>query len=254
MNENFKVFLINLDKSTERRALCEAELNKYGIEFERVAGVYGKDLSADEVARIYDAKRNAKSYKKVLGLGELGCYLSHIKCWQKIVDEKLDYAVILEDDFKLDSSFEHFQTVLSQLQNWDYMRIAYSSRNVPIVDRQAINDEYDLVYYKKVPINTLAQVVSFNGAKKLLQHSKTIFRPVDVDMKHQWEKDIYVIGIDPPLIKDRYDFESEIIRTDKSSGRESKGAVWKNLRYVVDYKIKHMWHSFLKPDLKHFIK
>jgi len=250
----FKVFLINLDKSTDRRELCEAELNKYGVEFERVAGVYGKDLAPAEIENVYSQTLNATRYKKTMGVGEVGCYLSHIKCWEKIVDEKLDYAVILEDDFKLDDTFTEFPEVFSKLQNWDYVRIAFPSRNTPIVDRVKVTEERDLVYYKKVPINTLAQVVSLEGAKKLLASSQTIFRPVDVDMKHYWEKNINVIGIDPPLIKDRYDFASEIDQTGNNNGRGKKVAVWKNLRYVVNCKLNRLWHSLTKPKLEQFLK
>lgn len=251
---NFKVLLINLDKSKERRAFCEAELNKYGIEFERISGVYGKDLSEQEVAAVYSEHDNQRAYKKTLGLGEIGCYLSHIKCWQKIVDEQLDYAVILEDDFKLDQQFQEFAEIIARLRNWDYCRLAFSSRHIPIAHRTTITTDYDLVYYKKVPINTLAQAVSLKGAKKLLAHSKKIYRPVDVDLKHQWEKGINIVGIDPPLIKERHDFESEIETVAKGKGRAAKTQIWKNLRYVLDYKIKLIWHSMFKPNLKHFIK
>jgi len=250
----FKVFLINLDKSTDRLELCQNELKKYNIDFERIPGVYGKDLTTEEVETIYDESRNDKHYKKPLSLGEIGCYLSHIKCWQKIVDEKLDYAVILEDDFKLDSNFKEFESVFEQMQNWDYVRMAFSSRKVPIVKRHKITNTRDLVYYKKIPINTLAQAVSLEGAKKLLANSKTIFRPVDVDMKHYWEKEINILGIDPPLILDRYDFSSEISQMSDGKGRMSKTSIWKNLRYVLNYKIKHFFSSFTKQGLKSFCK
>ena len=250
----FKVFLINLDKSTERREKCEAELNKYGIPFERVAGVYGNDVPDEEVERVYDSRQNQRRYKKVLGRGEIGCYLSHIKCWQKIVDDGLDYAVILEDDFKLNDAFKDFEGLFEQLQDWDYVRLAFSSRNVPICQREPITSVYDLVYYKKVPINTLAQAVSLQGAKKLLENSKCFFRPVDVDMKHYWEKGINVLGIDPPLIKDRFDFSSEIERMSKGKGRVSSGALTKNIRYALDYKVKFLYFEFMKKKLSNFIR
>ena len=110
----FKVFVINLDKSTDRLALCQQNLERLGIDFERIPAVYGKDLSEQQVVDFYDRAANQKGYKKDLNTGELGCYLSHIKCWQKIVDEQLDFALILEDDFVLSDDFIEFQSIFCQ--------------------------------------------------------------------------------------------------------------------------------------------
>ena len=38
--------------------------------------------------------------------GVIGCYLSHRRFWQMVVDRKMDYAVILEDDVKLVDGFK----------------------------------------------------------------------------------------------------------------------------------------------------
>lgn len=250
----FKVFLINLDKSSERLARCQEFFEQFDIEFERIPAVYGKDLSEQQITEFYDSARNAVGYKKPLGVGELGCYLSHIKCWQKIIEEELDYALILEDDFKLTESFKDFERVFSDLANWDYVRIAYTTRNSGVSERAKINDDYDLVYYKKVPINTLAQAVSYAGAQKLLANSKRVFRPIDVDMKHYWEKDINVLGIDPPLIKAHNDFGSEI---DKISGpvtRKGNTNFLRNLKYVFNYKVKSKYYSLLRPKIDSFLK
>lgn len=249
----FKIFLINLDKSSDRLARCQEFFAQFNIEFERIPAVYGKDLSEQEITSFYDADRNTTGYKKELGVGELGCYLSHVKCWQKIVDEELDYALILEDDFKLTESFNDFAEIFPKLVDWDYVRIAYPPKSVAISDRVKLNPTYDLVYYKKVPINTLAQAVSNSGAKKLLANSKKVFRPIDVDMKHYWEKDIQIMGIDPPLIKAHNNFTSEI---DKISGpitRKGNTSFWRNLRYIFNYKLKSKYHSFLRPRIDSFV-
>ncbi|GHB73468.1 hypothetical protein GCM10008107_23670 [Psychrosphaera saromensis] len=253
----FKVFLINLDKSTDRLELCKKELEKFGVEFERVAAVYGKDLSQQQVDDVYNADNNYKLYKKSLSLGEIGCYLSHITCWQKIIDESLDYAVILEDDFILSDSFKDFESLLTQLKNWDYIRLAFSSREVPALQRTEISDSYDLVKYEKTPINTLAQVVSNQGAIKLVANSQQIFRPVDVDFKHYWEKNINVLGIDPPLIKQQNSETSETSEISKiaaGKGRAEKSSTWRNIKYAISFYLKNRKQNNAKLNLSQFIK
>lgn len=250
----FKVFLINLDKSQDRFELCRQSFERYNIDFERVPAVYGKDLSAQQIEQFYDSKRNVTGYKKSLSIGELGCYLSHIKCWQKIVEQDLDYALILEDDFKLSDDFNHFEQLFTKLQNWDYVRIAYPIKHTPVLARAQLTLEHDLIYYKKVPINTLAQAVSKAGAKKLLANSKRVFRPIDVDIKHFWEKQIQVLGIDPPLIKAHQNFSSEIDMISGDTARKGNTSLLRNLSYTVKHKFKSKYYGLFKPALASFIK
>ena len=40
--------------------------------------------------------------------GEIGCALSHINLYKKIVSDKLSYAIILEDDVEFDERLKHF--------------------------------------------------------------------------------------------------------------------------------------------------
>ncbi len=250
----FKVFLINLDTSEDRLALCKKEFEKLNVEFERVSAVYGKDLSEQDIERCYDEVGNTRKYKKPLSSGEVGCYLSHIKCWQKIVDEELDYALILEDDFILDEAFNEFKSIMPKLVNWDFIRLAFSCKNLGISKRETITNEHDLVYYRKVPINTLAQAVSLQGAKKLLNNTKRFSRPVDVDIKHYWELDINVLAIVPPLIKDRQQSESVITKISGGKGRETRTGIWRNLKYVFSYKLKMLYFNLRQPKLSKFIK
>jgi len=250
----FKVFLINLDRSTDRLELCREELQKYNIEFERVPAVYGKELTQQQIDSVYDENQNKKHYKKSLSLGEIGCYLSHIKCWQKVVDEKLDYAIILEDDFKLTESFGDFKSIFEHLTNWDYVRIAFSSRNVPIVKRMPVTENYDLVHYAKVPINMLGQAISLQGAQKLLNNTQKIFRPVDVDIKHYWEKDIEILGITPPLIREQNNFASEIGQIANGKGREGRASLIRRLRYASKHIFERAYHNSRRTVLSKFIK
>ena len=48
--------------------------------------------------------------------GAVGCYLSHASIWKKIVDEKMDAAIIFEDDIQFNANFkENFENVMQNL-------------------------------------------------------------------------------------------------------------------------------------------
>lgn len=92
------VFLINLDKNPERLAAADAQLRRVGVEYERFPAVYGKALSEAERGKVYDDRWARRISGKTLSLGEIGCALSHIRIYERMVREAIPYACILEDD------------------------------------------------------------------------------------------------------------------------------------------------------------
>ena len=76
-----KIFVINLDRSKNRWLESQNQLN--GCEVERVSAVDGAKLEAELLNACFDEGLNRQRYHKVLTSGEIGCYLSHRKVWQK---------------------------------------------------------------------------------------------------------------------------------------------------------------------------
>ena len=99
---NSKIFVINMDKDVGRWAMMQRELSKLqSFPYERIPGVYGKGLSQQErenVATVSCAKYCPDS---VIGIG-----MSHMSIWERVVQEDLDYAIVLEDDVNLAPNFE----------------------------------------------------------------------------------------------------------------------------------------------------
>jgi glycosyl transferase family 25 len=83
-----KVFVVNLDRDTERLAHMQALLGGMGIAYERIAAVDGRMLTAEV--------RAAASPE--LSPGEIGCLMSHRAAWERIAAGSERYALILEDD------------------------------------------------------------------------------------------------------------------------------------------------------------
>lgn len=207
-----KIFVINLDRSKNRWLESQNQLN--GCEVERVSAVDGAKLEAELLNACFDEGLNRQRYHKVLTSGEIGCYLSHRKVWQKIVDKNLDFALVLEDDFITKTDVLSLLNDVSNIkQPWHYIKLA----EYPI-KRKAIFSEkigsVNLVTYNQVPAKTCAQIVSLAGAKRLLAMSEKFGRPVDIDIQHWWESGLCVFGVQP------YPFE---INKSMGSDIESKG-------------------------------
>lgn len=96
-----KIFIINLKKAKDKRQNMKMQLEHLGIKnYEFIEAVYGADLSLDFInENVYDYPDCA------LTPGEIGCALSHLYVYERMIKENLPYAMILEDDIILPDDF-----------------------------------------------------------------------------------------------------------------------------------------------------
>lgn len=250
MQKKFKTLVINLDSSTDRLEHCKQILGKQKIYFERISAVYGKSLSDEDLYRYYDKTLNIKQYHKSLNTGEIGCYLSHRKAWQKIIDDKLDFAVILEDDVVINGDFASAVQAISELTiEWDYIKLSEHKRKRNTVWQQTIGN-YALTVFDKIPTLACAQVVSLRGARKLLTCSERFGRPVDVDIQYWWKKNLQVFGLNPFIFSPANELPSDIHQQKTGKGYPSRR--FDKLKQQVKFK----WANYRATQvlLKHLEK
>ncbi|NVK36710.1 MAG: glycosyltransferase family 25 protein [Gammaproteobacteria bacterium] len=250
---NYKIFVINLDERPDKFKNAEDQILAQGLSCERISAVRGSNLSEEEITKNYDAKANKKHYMKTMSVGEIGCYMSHRAAWQKIIDDNLDYAIILEDDCKLEADFHLLPSLLTHLKDWDYIKLTGPRGRKKIQDTACITDKFSIAHYNKVPISTPGQVVSLKGAKALLENSQPFFRPVDVDLQQYWEKNIDIIGIEPKLVGTA-GFDSDITAMDKSSARTIKTKFWPRVMFRISTTLSNTMATFKRPNIKSYIK
>lgn len=243
INNNPPIFLINLDSSIDRLHESYLRLNPIGIDFERFNAVYGAKISVDERNKFYSEELNLKQYHKPLSPGEIGCYMSHLKVLQHIVDNNIKYAIILEDDFKIVGDLS---LAIKSLKNisfeWDMIKLAeYGDRERPTAYEFKVNEHFNLRVQKKVSAGTCAQAISLNGARKILNSSIPFGRPVDTDYQHWWEKDIEVLTLSPCPLKQDLDFESTIAAMSK--GKKFNSAFWRRKLQQITQKINNKKHT-----------
>lgn len=103
-----KIYIINSHKSKERRLFMSSQLKKLNCDFEFIQAIDGCLLSNEYLESICFNYKNS-----FLTKNEIGCALSHIKVYKKIVSSNINSALILEDDIKLNGSI---QTLLSEIE------------------------------------------------------------------------------------------------------------------------------------------
>jgi|GEM_PF-5542949 len=96
---NMSLFVINLKKDTYKKKYIEQHFKEYGVEeYQFIDAVYGAQLSEEALAKVYDEKRAIQVSGRKLLKGEIGCALSHYKCYKNITQNQLPGAFIFEDD------------------------------------------------------------------------------------------------------------------------------------------------------------
>ena len=111
-----KVFLVNLDRDKERLASIDGQLKRLCIEYERVSGVSGRDLTKDDFKRSYNPFRWWCAMGRAVAPAEIGCALSHYNIYRRMIaDEGFDYCCILEDDVELSPQFN---STLLEVERW----------------------------------------------------------------------------------------------------------------------------------------
>ncbi|ASM52276.1 glycosyl transferase, family 25 [Pseudoalteromonas espejiana DSM 9414] len=199
------IFVINLARSTKRLKQTTERLSAVNLTFKRIDAIDGNNLTVKQKYLHYSSQINKQKYHYALSNGQIGCYLSHRKAWQKIVDEKLKYAIVLEDDFYIDESIHDAIKNIEQLnQPWQLIKLAaYENRTRPIAYQHSLNNHQQLVIHKKLMTGCCATAISYEGAKQLLKATAQFGRPVDCDLQHIWETQVNGFSLMPyPIMQD----------------------------------------------------
>lgn len=143
------IFIISLERRTDRKYKLSNALNNLKINnYHFINAVDGSTLQNDISSEYYD-KEKAELTKRGLVPNEIACSLSQLKILQKMVDENIEYAIIMEDDcipninlykflksFKLDQT--HFELLL--LGYWSsnewYNTKPKLKTDVPVISRE----------------------------------------------------------------------------------------------------------------------
>lgn len=163
------IFIVNLESSIDRKLVMDKQLSKYNANVEYIKAVDGRKLSQEEL------KRDVFMYPDIhLSLGEIGCSLSHLKIYQKMIDENISHALILEDDVVIPEDFlERVNKINSTglIERSEPIAILLSNHGARCTkrDRITINDsEYISRIYGSM--GGYAYLINLPAAKKLVEN------------------------------------------------------------------------------------
>lgn len=94
--------VINLDRSPDRWNEIQKEFNKFDITPVRIAGVDGRQILGSQISDLTPPLNSLEKieFPRKLTKEEVGCFLSHRKCWEYLINSDEDWALIAEDDIR----------------------------------------------------------------------------------------------------------------------------------------------------------
>ncbi|XP_057652350.1 glycosyltransferase 25 family member [Diorhabda carinulata] len=177
-----KIFMINLLRRPERRKRMNACFDEIGIQVDILNAVDGKALNESFLEKLKFMPEFSDPYhKRPMKLGEIGCFLSHLNIWREIVAENYQTTLVLEDDIRFEPFFRHkVQNVMAEvrkLPDWD---LVYFGRKRLQESEEPWVEGTNFLVHAGYSYWTLGYVLSFKGAKKLLE-ADPLTRLVPVD-------------------------------------------------------------------------
>jgi glycosyl transferase, family 25 len=129
--------------------------------------------------------------KEEITVGCIGCALSHYKCWKHVVDNKLDKAIILEDDTTFLDNFDEMINYIDQFDTRIY-DLCYLNR-IKLNDLYGLGEEIDIndtLVIPKYSYNASSYIITYSGALKLLNcNFLNCILPVDELLPIMYDED-----------------------------------------------------------------
>ena len=200
------VYLINMDKDTEKLDNVTKECKKFNINFERFCGVNPLNLSKEELDKYV-----TKTCQNICPNGLVGCAISHMKIYEDALKNNYKNILVLEDDvYFTDDLYEELDKAMSELpENYDILYIGCNGlsnkKQVFKLDllfiielflsninnnKKITNNKY--IHVPKFALTTHAMIISNKGCKKLLNVIGKISYHIDMTIAFKNnELDIY---------------------------------------------------------------
>ena len=149
-----KTYIINLKKDTKRWENMEKLLKGSKLEVYIFEGIYGKDMNEKEILE----NTNILCRNISCSYGIMGCAMSHITLWKKLLNEKDDKFIILEDDIEK-IEFDKLYKLINNLNTFEWDII--SLHILQLVNPKIVKEIDDIkIVNSFMPLTTAGYIIN----------------------------------------------------------------------------------------------
>jgi glycosyl transferase family 25 len=206
-----KIFIVNLERAADRRAAILRHLAELGLEAEILPAVEGVKV---------DRATLGPGAEPRLSNGEVGCYLSHVRFWQLVVERRLPHAIVLEDDVVCSPSLLRVaRDAAALMPPFDAVRLSALQpiRGIPVA---TLSGGEQLILPTKHPSGTQGYMISLEGARRLLAAIPVPRSPIDDTLDRYWKYGLCVPVVSPSVVVEDPSIASSIGARFGSQGQD----------------------------------
>lgn len=127
-----QTWVINLDRAPERWARISSQLQGLGLAFTRLPAVDARTLTQQQLS-LLDVAGFRRQHGMTPVMGELGCYLSHVRACELFLASKAAFALVLEDDVLLHRALQPVLTgLMKHPGRWDMVKLSAVHSGTPV--------------------------------------------------------------------------------------------------------------------------
>ncbi|MDX6747033.1 glycosyltransferase family 25 protein [Polaribacter sp. PL03] len=172
--KSYKVYYINLDKSTDRKSFMENQFKELNIPITRISAVYGKELDPNLLKK-EKSKHNILAHYPFPNDGEIGICLTHFKLWDFLSKQPEDFSIVLEDDAQINNDFfKDLELLLEKITMDDFIDISGKKGFYSLEKNDLLNT------FLMPPVLMIGQIIGRGAAKKLSNNLSDYYAPIDV--------------------------------------------------------------------------
>ena len=212
------VYLINLERSRDRREKMQARLAALGLDYTIFPAIDGRK-EWERLASQLDVDAFQRNVGRDVLPGEIGCYHSHLGVWQAFLETGDDVLLVLEDDVVFGEDFiSALHEAMRVCAHWDFLKLNKIRAEQPI--SQGRVGPYRLNAYLGPATGFGAYLIRRDLVERALPAMLPITRPID----HEFDR-IHVhrfrhFGLEPFPSDVRDESQSTITGTSFNSVRK----------------------------------
>ncbi|MEZ9340228.1 glycosyltransferase family 25 protein [Vibrio splendidus] len=206
-----KIFVINLESSTERKDNINHQLDELFLPFEFFSAIDGRTSPPHPLLKRYNDDLSQTYRAKTLSAGQLGCYASHYLLWKKCVEINQPIIVIEDDALLFKEEFFNFIEGIPELPKYvECVRLFNNKRrkfsSYSIFEYASTN----IHKFTKGHMSATGYFLTPSGARKLLNNSNEWYMAVDIYMDRFWKHGVECYGTEVPCLTNDPKFDSDI--------------------------------------------
>lgn len=161
-----KIFLINMKKDKIRLNNFTRISKELNFEFEIQEGIKYKDVPKEKLEKYI-------LYDSTLSKNEIGCFMSHITIWEKLLKSDHNKYLIFEDDVETYINEEKFKDILNYQGKYDIFYLGKCLCNCSKLEQIDKN-----IFTGKAPVCLHSYIITKEFVKKCMEKFPT-YKTID---------------------------------------------------------------------------